>query len=68
MNNPDFSSYNLLWNLLCLLVRSNGSSEGHEYAELLLGGSFEQRQAQNEEQEKKNGILRLVPRGKRTGL
>ena len=51
MNNPDFSSYNLLWNLLCLLVRSNGSSEGHEYAELLLGGSFEQRQAQNEEQD-----------------
>ena len=37
--------------MLCLLVRSNGSSEGHEYAELLLGGSFEQRQAQeNEEQ------------------
>ena len=42
---PDRMSYSLLWSLMGLLVRSNGAAEGHEYAELLLGGSFEQRQA-----------------------
>ena len=41
---PDRMSYSLLWNLLSLLVRSNGQAEGHEYAELLLGGTFEKRQ------------------------
>ena len=41
---PDRASYALLWKLLSVLVRANGIAEGHEYAELLLGGTFEQRQ------------------------
>ena len=45
---PDRASYALLWRLLSVLVRANGIAEGHEYAELLLGGTFEQRQAELE--------------------
>ena len=48
---PDRASYALLWKLLSVLVRANGIAEGHEYAELLLGGSFEQRQAELEVEE-----------------
>ena len=46
---PDRNSFALLWDLLALFVRSNDNAEGHDFAELLLGGKLEQEAAEEEE-------------------